>query len=229
MPKAAVTHTDFDRCSTTNLADEIARLTTQADDLTADFSAGETSNTATEPNSTALASDFAAAQKPAPRSSLRKPRDANGGKAVRFRDSADDEETAYRDEPDEDPAARAALFNSRPYSDEPEEEPIDQSGMSNQQIHIYHKQVIQDQDEQLDTLGRSIGRQRELSIAMGNELDDQAVLLEDVEQGVDRHTTSLEGARKRLGTISRKAKDNWSWVTIGVLVLTLVLLLVVLK
>ena len=61
---------------------------------------------------------------------------------------------------------------------------------------------------------------------MGDELDSQAILLEDVEQGVDRHQMSLNRARTRLDRIGRKAKDNWSWLTIGVLLLVLVILIV---
>ena len=64
---------------------------------------------------------------------------------------------------------------------------------------------------------------------MGDELDEQNDLLEDVEGGVDRHTTTLERARKRLGWVERKGRGNWSWVTIGILILILVLLIVVLK
>jgi syntaxin 8 len=85
------------------------------------------------------------------------------------------------------------------------------------------------QDEQLDRLGHSIGRQRELTMAIGDELDSQILLLDDVEDGVDRHLTRLGGARKRLDNVARKARDNWSMTTIIVLIVILVLLIVIFK
>lgn len=152
------------------------------------------------------------------------------GKSVRFRDDPDKNLQPYRDEPDEeDNANRAALFEQQGgggYSDDPS---TDSSGWNNQQIHAHHGQRLREQDEQLDTLGQSIGRQRLLGIEMGNELDEQGVLLEDVEAGVDRHQSTLDRARGRLGRVARKSRDNWNWVTIGILICVLVLLIVVLK
>jgi len=122
--------------------------------------------------------------------------------------------------------ARNALF---PYRDDPTSGPPDQSHLNNQQIHAYHSQVLAEQDEALDRLGASIGRQRELSIQIGDELDEHVQMLEEVDRHVDRHTTTLNKARKNLGTVARKAKDNMSWTIIIVLIIVLVLLIIILK
>ena len=107
---------------------------------------------------------------------------------------------------------------------------IDQAGeLDHQQIHAYHAQVLREQDDQLDRLGQSIGRQRELSIQMGDELDDQVQLLDDVDRHVDRHQTRLDGARKRLGGVARRAKDNVQLTVIAVLIIVLIFLIVILK
>lgn len=89
--------------------------------------------------------------------------------------------------------------------------------------------MLQEQDEQLDRLGVSIGRQRELSIQIGDELDEQAELLDDVDEGVERHQTQLGRAKDRLGKVARKAKDNLSMTIILILIVVLVLLIVLLK
>lgn len=170
------------------------------------------------PNDPTLADDFTAAQSRPGQGSGRQ-----SAKNVRFRD-----DPANEVEDPEDIANRAALFaDQERYRDEPGAP--DQSTMDNQQIHTYHKQVLRDQDEQLDILGQSIGRQRVLGIQMGNELEEQNELLDDVEGGVDRHSGTLDRARKRLGNVARKSRDNWSLVTIGILIFILVLLIVVLK
>ena len=101
--------------------------------------------------------------------------------------------------------------------------------MDNTQIHQYHSRVIADQDSQLDSLGASIGRQRELSMQIGDELDGQVMLLDDVEEGVDRHAAQFVRARGRLDRFSRKARENWSLTVIVVLIIILVLLIVITK
>ena len=196
---------------------DLSRLRKQYEDLYSQFhGAAPSSAESQRPNDPSLASTFEAAQS--------RPEQPRRNKSVRFRDNP-------KDAPPEDPvevANRAALFSdTERYRDEPEGP--DQSELDNQQIHAYHKQVLRDQDDQLDTLGQSIGRQRMLGIQMGDELEEQNELLEDVESGVDRHTTTLERAGKRLGYVARKSRDNWSWVTIGILIVILVLLIIVLN
>lgn len=195
---------------------DLARLRTQYESLYSQFHGSAPPSSALKtPNDPALSPDFAATQSITP-SRARK------DKNVRFRDNPNEEDDAVAQ------ANRAALFSDQQrYTDEPEAP--DQSNLDNQQIHAYHKQVLRDQDEQLDTLGQSIGRQRMLGIQMGDELDEQVEMLDEVERGVDRHSTGLTRGQKRLGTIARKAKGNWSWLTIGILIVILVLLIVVLK
>ena len=89
--------------------------------------------------------------------------------------------------------------------------------------------MLRDQDEHLDRLGESIGRQRDLSIRIGDELDEHVMMLDEVDGHVERHLGRLEGARRRLGGVARKAGDNKQMVAIAVLVVVLVLLIVALK
>jgi len=196
---------------------ELARLRNQYEELYAQFhgSAPPSAAAIAKPNDPALAEDFAAAQTRSPQ--------ARRTKSVRFRDDpSNDADDAVAQ------ANRTALFSDQErYRDNPDA--TNQSGLDNQQIHAFHKQRLQEQDDQLDVLGQSVSRSRVLGIQMGTELDEQNVLLEDVEGGVDRHTSTLDRARKRLENVARKSKDNWNWVTIGILICVLVLLIIVLK
>ena len=195
---------------------DLSRLRKQYNDLYAQFH-GKAPSTPElrRPNNPDLSEDFAAAQS--------RPSQARRNKSVRFRDNPGEEE--------EDPvdiANRAALFSDQErYTDEPAGP--DQSELSNQFIHEHHKNVLREQDEQLNTLGQSIGRQRVLGISIGNELDEQNELLTDVESGVDRHQSTLDRARTRLGNVARKSKGNGSWITIAILIIVLMLLIIVLK
>lgn len=193
-----------------SITSQLPRLRTQLHDLSSQFSTStstSTSPTLTQPNDPSLSADFAAATSRPP-------------KSVRFTDA---------DAADSDPA-RSALFNT-PYRDDPldPDAPPDHSHLDNQQIHAYHSQVLRDQDDQLDTLSASIGRQRELSMQIGDELDGQVLLLDEVEEGVDRHEAQFRRARGRLDRFSRKARENWSLTVIVVLIVILVLLIIITK
>ncbi|KAF2279481.1 uncharacterized protein EI97DRAFT_177631 [Westerdykella ornata] len=206
-----------------SISSQLPRLRSQLADLTSQFTGTPTSpgssTTTQTPNNPGLSADFAAAQTlPPATSSQTKPRQVS--KSVRFRDDDDDDSTA-------DPN-RSQLF---PYRDNPADDDAipSQDHLSNQQIHAYHARVLEEQDAQLDTLSQSISRQRELSLQIGDELDGQALLLEDVEEGVDRHAAQFVRARGRLDRFSRKARENWSLSVILVLIVVLVLVIVIVK
>lgn len=198
-------------------------IRSQYNDLFKQFH-GESSSTAaatlTSPNDPSLSNDFTNARTRTSVDDSRK--QSQNAKNVRFRDNPSQDSLEEDDE-----ANRAALFQER-YRDE--EQPPDPTGdMSNQQIHEYHSQVIREQDDQLDRLGESIGRQRYLGMQISDELEGQIALLDEVDRGVDRHQSRLDGAARRLKGVGEKAKENWGMTTIVVLIVILVLLIVVLK
>jgi syntaxin 8 len=205
-------------------------LRTQYDDLASQFHGHPSSTTAstiTHPNDPSLSSDFArATERPRVTSSssfLKKSLRGvsspatNSPKSVRFSDAPHVQEQ------------EEARNNNFPYRDDPEQGLPDQSHLDNQQLHAYHSQVIQEQDDALDRLGASISRQRELSIQIGDELDEQVQMLDESDNLVDRHANTLDKARRNLGTIARKAKDNMQLTVIAILIIILVLLIIILK
>ena len=213
--------------------ESLNQIRSQYNDLSRQFH-GDNSSTAAEtllsPNDPSLAEDFTRAQsttqqpsKTAHSSNLKSQESTKPPpKNVRFRDNPS---TDSLDDPN-----RAALFPSQYTDDEARSTTPDPTAeMSNQQIHQYHQQVLQEQDDQLDTLGESIGRQRHLSMQIGDELEGQVALLDDVDRGVDRHQSRLDGAARRLKGVGAKAKANWGVTTIIVLIVILVLLIAILK
>lgn len=227
----------------TTIADSLPSLQKQYNDLTSQFhgfSSPGTSATLTSPNDPSLAPDFAhatstkpadgvAAQQQQQRGSTKK----SGSKTVRFSEVPSDLE-AQNALSEDDPSARA-LFG--PYRDDPEAAPGyrdraspaggDGEGISNVQIHEYHRQVMEDQDAHLDALGASIGRQRELSMQIGDELDSQVMMLDESERIVDRHQGRMDRARRQVGRIARTAGESKQMVAIVVLIVILVLLIAV--
>ncbi|KAG6359879.1 hypothetical protein INS49_010932 [Diaporthe citri] len=239
-----------DDAKAASIADSLPGLRKQFDDLTSQFhgfSAPSTNSTLTHPNDPALAADFAHASNtstspPLPSSSSLHPPAKkslrNGGtstptgssKTVRFQDNAAASSSAAA--LDDEAAASARLFN-QPYRDDPDGpegyRDTAEGLADNVQVHAYHSRILREQDDQLDRLGESISRQRELSMQIGDELDDQVALLEDQEALVDRHASRLDRARRQVGKIARSAGESKQMIAIIVLIVILVLLIAVLK
>ncbi len=130
------------------------------------------------------------------------------------------------------PAAHAALFN-RPYRDDPAQEDSPAAAASgdlnNVQLQAYHGRVLAEQDAHLDELGASIGRQRELSMRIGDELDDHVALLEEADRAAERHAGALDRARRHVDRLLRTAGESKQMVAIVVLIVVLVLLIAILN
>lgn len=240
-----------DDAKAATIADSLPGLQKQFDDLTSQFhgfSAPSTNSTLTHPNDPALAADFAHASNtssspPLPSSSSLHPPAKkslrNGGtstptgssKTVRFQDNAASASSSAA-ALDDEAAASARLFN-QPYRDDPDGpegyRDTAEGLADNVQVHAYHSRILREQDDQLDRLGESISRQRELSMQIGDELDDQVALLEDQEALVDRHASRLDRARRQVGKIARSAGESKQMIAIIVLIVILVLLIAVLK
>lgn len=131
----------------------------------------------------------------------------------------------YRDQPS-DP--REELIPERMRKSVRFTDALIDSGASNGELLQMQSQIMREQDSSLDALSESIGRQRELSIQIGDELDEHGELLDNVGSMVDRSSDRLHQARSRLTTFSRKAKENSHLLTIIVLIIILVFLLALL-
>lgn len=170
----------------------------------------------------------------------------------RYRDSDDPDFDS-----DSDPN-RAALFPPTRYTDDPngnnnnhhQPNPLTPSNLdlptesestahltNAQLLHDHHSSILREQDSQLDSLASSINRQRHLSMAIGDELEDQIGLLDEVDRDVERNQRSLDGARRRLKKVADNASRaaeyccgcSTSGLVIVGLIVVLVFLIVILK
>lgn len=65
-----------------------------------------------------------------------------------------------------------------------------------------------DQDDRLDELSRSIGRQHHISLQINDELDVHTGLLEQMDTDLDRTESRLTGARRKLDRFAKGAREN---------------------
>ncbi|CCH44795.1 Vacuolar morphogenesis protein 7 [Wickerhamomyces ciferrii] len=75
-------------------------------------------------------------------------------------------------------------------------------GIENQQLLQMQKNDIQDQDQELERLSAVINRQKELGIAINEELALQNELLDELDTEVDRTSAKLKYAQKKVGKIN---------------------------
>ncbi|KAK2763105.1 hypothetical protein FQN54_009739 [Arachnomyces sp. PD_36] len=87
-------------------------------------------------------------------------------------------------------------------------------------------EIMHEQDEQLDGVFQTVGNLRQQADDMGRELEDQAVMLEDVDNMAERVGGKLQNGVKRVGHIIRKNEDTMSSCCIAVLIFVLILLLI---
>ncbi|KAI0121413.1 v-SNARE [Hypoxylon sp. NC0597] len=225
------------------ISDALPGLQKQYNDLTSQFhgfSSPSSASTLTHPNDPALSPDFEhattsptsapgapAAQPSSTSTSNLRPKGARTtSKTVRFTDNPTSPSAV-------DPDLEAQLFGGARYRDNPGDDSMgyrdEAAGMTNTQIHAYHQRILNEQDEQLDALGASIARQRELSMQIGDELDEHVAMLDDVDAAVDRHQGRLDRAKRQVGRISRAASESKQMIAIIILIIVLVLLIAILK
>jgi len=220
-----------------NLRQSLSSLQSQHTSLSTQFHGDAPSTHETrQPNTPSLSADFKHAQHTPASGPAPPPSSKRGISSLKRLPSTDSPLTTKSVRFHASPSPPAPPFHSAatsglfPYRDDPSAlTPPDAPTLSNQQLHTYHSTVLRDQDEQLDRLGSSIRTQRELSMQIGDELDGQALLLDDVDEGVDRHQGQLDRARGRLDRFGRKARESWGMGLIVTLIIILVLLIVILK
>ncbi|KAF8483397.1 hypothetical protein DFH94DRAFT_721444 [Russula ochroleuca] len=133
----------------------------------------------------------------------------------------EDDPQAWEKPQDVWPAVGNQAFT--PYTDDPEAGGDPVFVLQNQQ------RLMDDQDVHLDSLSRSITRQRDLSMQINDELEVHTGLLEELDHDLDDTGNRLGRARQRLGRVANGAKEHGSALTIALLIFILLILIIVFK
>ena len=83
------------------------------------------------------------------------------------------------------------------------------------------------QDEDLDELSESVARLGNVGLTIGEELDAQGKMLEELEEDVDGTTTRLAAAQRKLTQVIKKSGMGGQIAIIICLIITLVVLMVI--
>ncbi|KAF9389042.1 hypothetical protein CPB97_012093 [Podila verticillata] len=105
------------------------------------------------------------------------------------------------------------------------EHEVEVDNLDNSQMLQLHQRIMDDQDTNLDRLSEALGRQQDIGLMIGDELDTHLDLLEETDHLVDRTENRLGSAAKRLAKVAKGTKGCGSWTIILILVIILVAVL----
>ncbi|XP_078541440.1 syntaxin-10 [Lissotriton helveticus] len=88
--------------------------------------------------------------------------------------------------------------------------------------------IMEQQDDQLELVSGSIRVLKNMSGRIGDELDEQAVMLDDFGQEMDNTQSRMDGVLKKMAKVSHMTSERRQWCAIAILVAVLVVVLVLL-
>ncbi|EJS42170.1 tlg1p [Saccharomyces arboricola H-6] len=95
-------------------------------------------------------------------------------------------------------------------------------GMSNP----FQEQMLREQDVHLDGIHKTMQNLHIQAQTMGNELEDQGQLLDNMDEGMDTVVNKLARGRRQLEWVYEKNKEKYDDCCIGLLIVVLIILLV---
>uniref|UniRef100_A0A0D9RD83 Syntaxin-8 n=1 Tax=Chlorocebus sabaeus TaxID=60711 RepID=A0A0D9RD83_CHLSB len=104
------------------------------------------------------------------------------------------------------------------------EEPEETRGLGFDEIRQQQQKIIQEQDAGLDALSSIISRQKQMGQEIGNELDEQNEIIDDLANLVENTDEKLRTETRRVNLVDRKST---SCGMIMVILLLLVAIVVV--
>ncbi|XP_027025881.1 syntaxin-6 isoform X2 [Tachysurus fulvidraco] len=88
--------------------------------------------------------------------------------------------------------------------------------------------MAEQQDEQLELVSGTIGVLKNMSERIGQELDEQAVMLDDFSHEMDNTQSRLDNMMKKLAKVSHMTSDRRQWCAIGILLAILFVVIILL-
>lgn len=123
----------------------------------------------------------------------------------------------------DDATKRNKLYNE---SDDEDDEPIINSNASMEQLRSEQKQIIKEQDQGLENLSKAIGRQKDIAIRIGSEVDRQNEILEDLADNMDQTHARITSSTRNVEEVSRR-DSTWSyWLIIISLFVAIIIVLI---
>jgi len=118
---------------------------------------------------------------------------------------------------DHSSVAGAKKYTRVPTADSPHREYI--AGLEQQQ------QQMRLQDDTIDMMGDSMGNIRDMSSNIANELDEQAVMLDDFGTEMDHAESRVDTTVKKIAKVLHLSNDRRQWMAIGTISSAIIIVL----
>jgi len=97
--------------------------------------------------------------------------------------------------------------------------------IQNSQVQL--QATMNDQDEEIEAIGKVAGNLKEIGVTINSELNKQNMLLEEMDTEVDKTQNRLSSTLRRLNKLIDSASDRVQWCMVIVLTLMLIGLVVI--
>ncbi|KAI9033343.1 syntaxin 6, N-terminal-domain-containing protein [Hyaloraphidium curvatum] len=87
--------------------------------------------------------------------------------------------------------------------------------------------IMREQDRELDQVAHTVRNLREIAVTIGDEVEDQKVLLDDVDERVDRTQGRMQLAQKRMNAVLAELRKGGTCTIVCLITVLLILLVVV--
>lgn len=108
----------------------------------------------------------------------------------------------------------AAGRNTKLFDDDESDEPMLDSNATLETLRSEQTQIIQEQDKGLENLSQVIARQKKLAMKIGNEIEDQNDIIDNIAVQMDHTSDRVNSETRHVETVSSK-DSTWSyWIVI---------------
>jgi SYP5 family syntaxin len=97
-------------------------------------------------------------------------------------------------------------------------------GLENSGLVKLQRQIMREQDEDLENLEKTVHSTKHIALAVNEELDLHTRLLDDMGQSADVTNNKLLAAQRRLGFLNKNLGQGWSLMTMIFLMIVVVVL-----
>ncbi|XP_062930443.1 syntaxin-8 isoform X3 [Mobula hypostoma] len=139
-------------------------------------------------------------------------------------------QTSFKKDGMEPDIMRTSLMNTDPKSGLINlwlmEEPEETKGLDFSEIKFQQQRIIEEQDAGLDALATVIARQKQMGQDIGNELDEQNEIIDDLTHLVDKTDSRIQNETRRVRLVDKKSTSCGMLVVIVLLLIAIVVVAV---
>ncbi|XP_033643324.1 syntaxin-6-like [Asterias rubens] len=131
----------------------------------------------------------------------------------------------------EEKRSRQALMNNGPSKSQGKYSKLDNEIEENNQNYIdesrqQQQMLIEAQDDNIVRVADSVGVLKHMGQTIGNELDEQAVMLDDFHTEMENTETKLDAVMKKMAKVTHMSSDRRQWIAILVLIVIMIIVLI---